>query len=254
MATEATKIPFVEAAAPATPAASRVVVYAKADGLMYSKDDAGAETLMSGGSSGAVATDAIWDAAGDLAVGTGANTAAKMTIGAAGGAVSRVNGAVAWNSGTSFPTAATGDRYWRTDLGDEFYYDGTRWLSTQLYTAGTSVAALAATAAFYFPLRTAYDIYVVDLVAATFPAGTNDGSNFWTILLAKSTAGNTPTTIETLATTAADTDANWTNKVGSVNEVVDQATYRILDITFQKTAAAGTLFAGAFFTYRRIAT
>ena len=82
MAGEAVKIPFIEAAAPATPAANRVVVYAKADGLMYSKDDAGAETLMSGGTGGDVATDAIWDAKGDLAAGTAANTAAKLTVGA----------------------------------------------------------------------------------------------------------------------------------------------------------------------------
>lgn len=52
MAGEAVKVSFIEAAAPATPAASRVVVYAKADGLMYSKDDAGTETLMSSGASG----------------------------------------------------------------------------------------------------------------------------------------------------------------------------------------------------------
>lgn len=84
MAGEATKVPFIEAAAPSTPAASRVVIYAKSDGLMYSKDDAGAETLMSSGGSGSVATDAIWDAAGDLAVGSGANTAAKLTLGSTG--------------------------------------------------------------------------------------------------------------------------------------------------------------------------
>jgi hypothetical protein len=85
MASEAVKVPFVEAAAPSTPAASRVVVYAKADGLMYSKDDAGVETLMSGGAGGgSVATDAIWDAKGDLAGGTGANTAAKLTVGSNG--------------------------------------------------------------------------------------------------------------------------------------------------------------------------
>lgn len=35
-------------------------------------------------SSGDVATDAIWDAKGDLAVGTGANTAAKLTVGTDG--------------------------------------------------------------------------------------------------------------------------------------------------------------------------
>lgn len=37
-----------------------------------------------GGGGGAVATDAIWDAAGDLAVGTGANTAARLAIGTSG--------------------------------------------------------------------------------------------------------------------------------------------------------------------------
>lgn len=42
---------FAEVAAPATPSAASVVVYAKSDGLLYSKDDAGTETLVSGGGS-----------------------------------------------------------------------------------------------------------------------------------------------------------------------------------------------------------
>ena len=37
-----------------------------------------------GGGGGAVSTDTIWDAKGDLAVGTGADTAAKLTVGANG--------------------------------------------------------------------------------------------------------------------------------------------------------------------------
>jgi hypothetical protein len=41
-----------EESAPSTPASATVAVYAKADGLMYSKDDAGVETLMSGGAGG----------------------------------------------------------------------------------------------------------------------------------------------------------------------------------------------------------
>jgi hypothetical protein len=44
----------------------------------YTKSDG---TAVVGGGGGAVATDAIWDAKGDLAVGTGANTAAKLTVG-----------------------------------------------------------------------------------------------------------------------------------------------------------------------------
>lgn len=43
------------ATAPGTPSAATVSFYAKADGLLYSKDDAGVETLMSGGSSGNLA-------------------------------------------------------------------------------------------------------------------------------------------------------------------------------------------------------
>lgn len=99
MADTAVKIPFQEASAPSTPASTKVVIYAKSDGLMYSKDDAGAETLMSSGAAaGGVATDPIWDAAGDLAVGTGANTAAKLSIGATNGmSLMRVSGAAAWS-------------------------------------------------------------------------------------------------------------------------------------------------------------
>lgn len=40
---------FTEAAAPSTPASGKVILYAKTDGLLYSKDDAGTETLVSGG-------------------------------------------------------------------------------------------------------------------------------------------------------------------------------------------------------------
>lgn len=40
-----------EGGSTSTPAAGRVTMYAKADGLLYSKDDAGTETLVSGGTS-----------------------------------------------------------------------------------------------------------------------------------------------------------------------------------------------------------
>lgn len=47
---------FAEAAAPGTPASGIVRAYAKADGLMYSKDDAGTETAMAAGAAGAPTT------------------------------------------------------------------------------------------------------------------------------------------------------------------------------------------------------
>jgi hypothetical protein len=46
--------------------------------------------------SGDVATDTIWDAAGDLAVGSGANTASKLTKGSDGDILTMASGAVGW--------------------------------------------------------------------------------------------------------------------------------------------------------------
>lgn len=47
MATSAAYVDFDEGAAPATPGAAKVRVYAKADGAIYQKDDAGTESAMS---------------------------------------------------------------------------------------------------------------------------------------------------------------------------------------------------------------
>ena len=69
------------------PAADSRRLFLGEDGYLHLRDSAGAITDPMAGSSGAVATDAIWDAAGDLAIGTGANTAAKLTKGAAGTAL-----------------------------------------------------------------------------------------------------------------------------------------------------------------------
>ncbi|HUW15681.1 MAG TPA: hypothetical protein VMW94_01270 [Actinomycetes bacterium] len=80
-----------------TPASGNVTVYAKADGLLYQKDDAGTETLLAGAAApGAVATDAIWDAAGDLAVGSGADTAARLAAGTEGHVLTIASGVPAW--------------------------------------------------------------------------------------------------------------------------------------------------------------
>lgn len=255
---EITKLLLDEGAAPSTPAATNVAIYAKSDGLIYSKDDAGAETLMSSGASGAVATDTIWDAAGDLAVGSGANTAARLAIGAAGGALSRVNGAVAWNSGTSNPAAATGDRYWRTDLGLEIYYDGTRWLTTQLFTLpmtvydnvtsqplGTSGAVLGRPSLHHNDFQP----YLVNLYGYTYVNTTNNGTNYWTFAL----SGAVTSTAYGNFTTAAQAAAAHTGHKTALS-VAAGATERGLILIATKTGAPGTVFWGVTVTYRLIVT
>lgn len=66
---------------------SGCVLYSCTDhDLVYRDDGTSWTTFMTlvGGAGGDIATDTIWDAKGDLAGGTGANTAAKLTVGTNG--------------------------------------------------------------------------------------------------------------------------------------------------------------------------
>jgi hypothetical protein len=99
------KVIVSEVTAPATPAAATVVVYAKVDGLLYSKDDAGVETLVSGGSGGGGSSLTVQDegsslataaatmnftGAGVTASGTGATKTVNIPGGGGGVSVPRV--------------------------------------------------------------------------------------------------------------------------------------------------------------------
>ena len=75
------KIIITEGASPSNPASGDQKLYINSsDHKLYLRNSAGTETEVGGGG-GSVATDAIWDAKGDLAGGTGANTAARLAVG-----------------------------------------------------------------------------------------------------------------------------------------------------------------------------
>ncbi len=209
--------------------------------------------------SGSVAADTLWDAAGDLAVGSGANTAARLAKGAAGANLSTYNGTVSWNGGTSFPASpATGDRYWRSDLGVECRYDGTRWLGPEQHVAladgNTSISATGRLGS--TPMPTSYDLYVYRLELASFVQTTNNGTSFWTMQLVGYDVTNaTATGIGSTAATSSDTASNWINHGISIGAVVTRGTsYRFLALQGTKTSAPGTLFATAAVVYSLIYT
>lgn len=89
-----TKLLVAEGAAPATPASGKSVAYAKSDGLWYSKDDAGVETLMSSGAASGIAATIV-DAKGDLIAATAADTVARVAVGANGTVLEAASGATA---------------------------------------------------------------------------------------------------------------------------------------------------------------
>jgi hypothetical protein len=64
------------ASAPGTPSAGNVILYAKADGLLYSKDDAGTEVVVSGGGGGSGDIDAV----GNVNSGAAFNGSAGTTL------------------------------------------------------------------------------------------------------------------------------------------------------------------------------
>lgn len=88
-----TQIDFTEGAAPGTPAAGKVSLYAKTDGLLYSKDDAGAETALGGGG------------AGYAGVTTGGTGSLDFAQGAKIADEPFIDGSVEWNAGAVTFTA-----------------------------------------------------------------------------------------------------------------------------------------------------
>lgn len=68
--------------------------------LYVNNNGATAWTEIAGGGGGAVATDTIWDAAGDLAVGTGADTAARLARGTAGFVLAATGSTLAYRAET----------------------------------------------------------------------------------------------------------------------------------------------------------
>lgn len=248
MATTTGYIDFTElGATPSTPSANHWRIYTKSDGF-YIVDDAGT-------ASGPFPTSALSNpmtTAQDIIVGGASGTPGRLALGAAGGHVSRINGAVAWNSGTSFPSAATGDRYWRTDTGLEYYYDGTRWVTTQLFamvpTATTVLAALT-TSSNVGRIGTAFgtgtDLWVVSSVTQFFVAsgGTAlSASHKWVGTVAKLDTTNTGAGTYDTISVDSGASAAWRTNTTAVGALLGTAaTYPAINFSWAKTGTPGSL-------------
>ena len=187
---------------------------------------------------------------GTLLQPTAWNAEHTLAAGAAGGVLAMGNGAVIWNAGTSFPASkATGDRYFRTDLGMEFYWNETRWLSTTLYTLPISqpraVMPLSATNYFESPYpHPTLSLYVEHILFSAAVNTTNDGTKYWTM---------TVTGITGTASTVSNTAGNWVFETASAGSVVAPDVL-VIEATVTKVSTPGTILCGCGITYRYIAT
>lgn len=222
MATNTGWIDYNEGAAPATPAASKVRLYAKTDGLLYSKDDAGTETLVSGGAG-----------SGGISSGT------------------------SFPGG-----AASNDLFYRTDRDLLYFYDGTRWVTVSTYRAELSGAGDVAqgqtnTTACYARSsvhHTTYDLYLMSLYATTYVATTNNGTNYWTVSLGNPSAAQADfTNVLVTFNTSAHTANNWTTTETAINAAMGTSRKVLsLGTSSGKTGTPGGLYLTGFVEYRLI--
>lgn len=160
-------------------------------------------------------------------------------------------------SGTSFPgSPSDNDEFCRTDRHICYFYQasGTRWLSTQIFTAPLhyiATTAITATGDYLFPLQTDYDIYVDKLFITTKLTTGTTGTNYFTFQL-KSNNNSSDTNLGSTTTNQNDAQNNWAPHTVSVAAVVDtDNTAKLVYMTATESGTASMLLTG-FFTYRLV--
>lgn len=125
---------------------------------------------------------------------------------------------VEWlGEGTSFPgSPTTNQRYFRTDRGIEYYYDGTRWLTTQTRTIAfapfsqfaNNMAASTGAVVRTSSLDIDYGVYIINFFATIFVFTTHSATNHWTLDVNRTNTANANSLICNVDTFATGRVAN----------------------------------------------
>jgi hypothetical protein len=117
-------------------------------------------------------------------------------------AVTGLSAGAGYAEGASFPALpGLNDKFYRTDRNLLCYYDGTRWLTCQVYSvqlASVNPGSLSASASWSFAPDQA-GIFVTSVQASIRVPGTNDSSNYWDVQF-QSHDGASATNLPTLTT------------------------------------------------------
>lgn len=161
-------------------------------------------------------------------------------------------------AGTSFPgSPATGNRFYRTDRNIEYFYDGTQWLSTQLFvlfpspetSATNGITASTGSQRVGNPWAGLYDIYVETFQASTILTNGTTGTNYYT-LQAQTGDGASTASLGSSTSTQNDTQNARTLHRVTINTVVSSAV-ETLEVLITESGVA-TLFLMPTFTYRLV--
>lgn len=163
-------------------------------------------------------------------------------------------------AGASFPTGiSAGFRFFRTDLGFDCYYDGTRWLTIHEYHVPITMfgdQTAAANGNFTGPeLRSDYAPYITRIVTGYHVATTNNGANFWTILLrAYNVAYSAATGIDQFDTSGVAANTWLQDDTATFSGTGTPANRARFDLSVTVFGAPGVITVNQVVSYRLIIT
>ena len=175
------------------------------------------------------------------------------------------DGSTAWNSlgysvaetrsGTSFPSSpATGIRFYRTDRNIEYFYDGTRWLSTQLFEMATTTPnQMAPTVSadtnndMGNPWAGKYAIYVEELVFTSRQTVGTTASNYFSAQIFDTT---TAATVGSAISAQNNTLGDYVAKRQAINAVVASTSHNLR--VFYTLTGTATAILNAAVVYRLV--
>jgi hypothetical protein len=168
--------------------------------------------------------------------------------------------AVATTSGTAFPgSPASGDQYFRTDLGLDCYYDGTRWLTKVEFRSDLLPAlGLLPFSASGAVLDTKIDqsqngVYLTRSELSIYVGTPNDGTNYWSFQFVTLSLTNSSANLGSAITTASDAVGNHVTHASTYNSVLTAGT-RIVRANVTKVASPGVTYVYGTLWYRLIVT
>jgi hypothetical protein len=165
---------------------------------------------------------------------------------------------------TTAPSAPiSGDLWWETDTNLEWYYDGTRWLSSTLYSAYTGMNQSATAANILFQANNnpvyGYDIWIVNHYVQAHVITTNSATNYWKFELRKVTTSTVPANgAGTLLGSGVNSSAVAANTWFELSEAIGAAVdhtgsgLEVLFLDIYKNNAPGNAWVTQGYTYRLI--
>lgn len=197
----------------------------------------------------------------------GAGTAAEIRSAiavASGGWSLKGDGTFQYRQGTAFPgSPATNDRFYRTDLRMSFFYDGTRWLSNELFTIDyPQVDNISATRTDVDRIPTPLflggsNIWMEKFIVSGFHVASGgtalSGSHKWDIAAKVIDTSGSFTTLGTYTINSGSSGAWRTGGSTTINALLG-TDKPMASLALTKTGTPGNLYAYSFLTYRIVAT